>query len=281
MALKRTGLITYNVHDRGRKARGVERHFDTAALAKLINGPSVQEKVRKGDMLGYLGHWPRLKFGMPTQEGGILDGKVVTLPLAIRMVHLSADEQGNITHEVEFLDTNEGQLAAKMYDSHAGGFSTAIDSVAGSKPSIPTEFHGADYVWEPNYDSNRGYRPMLDGIEDVSQARDTMEAMLDAATADQAHALELFDAVQVQLLAVTEALERATRENDLLVGRLAAGQLDGVGEGARVAPSRRVDPPDFASFKRMPLVPLQELGDAKGQDRSDEAVILRARGMKV
>jgi len=72
-------------------------------------------------MQGYFGHWPRIKFGMATQEGGILDGKVISLPLAVRTTHLSADTEGNITHQAEFLDTVEGRLAARLYESQSGG----------------------------------------------------------------------------------------------------------------------------------------------------------------
>ena len=95
-----TDSITYNVRERGRKHRGVDRNFDTAALAALINGAGVQEKVKHGDMMGYLGHWPRVKFGMEVTEGGIDPGtgKAVSLPMAIRTVELHADPDGSITH---------------------------------------------------------------------------------------------------------------------------------------------------------------------------------------
>lgn len=287
--LKRTKMITYNVHDRGRKSRGQDRHFDTVALAALINGPAVQEKVKLGDMLGYFGHWPRVKFGMATQEGGVLDGKAISLPVAIRTTHLSADNDGNITHQAEFLDTHEGRLAASLYDSSTGGFSSAIDAVPRTSPSIASEFWGYDFVLEPNYTGNRGHRAVLDGVaaDAGAEEREEMFALMDAVAAESNIALTMFDAVQAQLALALETLERVSRDNDLLIGRLASGKTglldDIVGEGGRAAPKHGAVPPNFDQYRSMPLEPLQEIRDeAKKEDNSTEANVLRRHyGMKV
>jgi hypothetical protein len=287
MALKRTAMITYNVHDRGRKARGVDRHFDCVALARLINGPAVQEQVKHGDMLGYFGHWPRVKFGMQTQEGGILDGKVISLPTAIRTVHLSADEQGNITHQAEFLDTNEGRLAASLYDSATGGFSSAMDAVPRTSPSIPSAFYGFDFVLEPNYTTNRGHKAVLDAVggEAGAEEREAMFALLDAVASESSIALQMFDSLHAQHMRALETLERVTQENDLLIGMIAAGQtapvLDGiVGEGGRIAPKRHNPAPDFDKYRSLPLAALQRIEEAAPDDNSAEAGVMRAYGLK-
>ncbi len=279
--LKRTPMITYNVHARGRKARGVDRHFDTQALARLINGPAVQERVRKGDMLGYYGHWPRIKFGMQTQEGGVLDGQVVALPTAIRTVHLSCDDQGNITHQAEFLDTPAGQIAAKLFDSTAGGFSSAIDPVPGTSPTVPAEFYGFDYVLEPNYDSNRGYRGIMDSVAAGGDERSEALALLDAAVGESFEAARvlngMLDATAAQLALAVEALERLSRENDLLIGRLAAGNggamLDDIMGTGAVAPARgspATTLADMRAHREAPLVALQVLDGADDAPRHPE-----------
>lgn len=280
--LKRTALITYNVHARGRTARGADRKFDLPALQRLINGPAVQERVRKGDMLGYYGHWPRVKFGMATQEGGVLDGQVVSLPTAVRTVHMSCDADGNITHQEEFLDTPAGQIAAKLYDSSAGGFSSAIDPVPGTFPYVPADFHGFDYVLEPNYDSNRGYRGIMDSVAQGGAEREEALALLDAAVGESFAAASLLngmlDATSSQLRMALETLDRVSRENDLLIGRLAAGQtaavLDDVMSAARQAPhrgGRRADTLQrIASFRDMPLVGLQALASDDDGKRGPE-----------
>lgn len=288
-----TERITYNVHERGRKHRGVDRHFDTVALAKLINGAAVQERVKAGDLQGYYGHWPRIKFGMAVTEGGIIDGKVVTdLPIAIKTVELSADDQGNITHRAEFLDTAAGRLAASLYDSKTGGFSSAIDVVPGTRPAIPTEFQGFDYVLEPNYNTNRGHRVLLDAVapEAAEGARAEMLELLDAVAADASasgtYLLTMLDSLQAQHRLALETLERVSRENDLLVGRLASkgasSVLDDVlGEGGRTLPPLTGRTPDFERFRSMPLVALQELPGEEGKPSPEIEAMERRWGVKV
>lgn len=281
----KTKMITYNVHDRGRKARGVDRLFDTAALAALINGPEVQERVKLGDMLGYYGHWPRLAFGMATREVGLLDGKVVALPTALRTIHLSADEQGNISHQAEFLDNAWGQEAAGHYQSEAGGFSSAIDVSPRSSPSIPTDFHGFDYVLEPNYTTNRGHRAMLDAVLTGEAQQGEMLELLDAVLTDSTAQMKaknaMFDTLHAQHMRALETLERVSRDNDLLIGRLARGGtavLDDILGTGRVAPERLGvgAPTDFERFRSVPLAALQE-PEAEEDSRDDGAAFLRRR----
>jgi hypothetical protein len=148
-----TGVIKYNLKERGRQFRGFARkNLDYAAIATAINSPACQECVKNRDMLGYFGHWPRVKFGMVPQEGGIdyAKGKPFFVEPALVTTFLQADANGNIEHKAEFLGTDSGQVAAKMFLSRVGGFSSAIDVI---KP----EFFGFDYVQEPNYTTNRGY----------------------------------------------------------------------------------------------------------------------------
>ena len=158
----KTGRIKYNVNNRGRAFRGKDRHFDTTALAKLVNGGACQERVAKGDMLGYYGHWPRVKFGMEPIEGGIVGGKAVAIEPAIRTTFLKAYDDGTIEHESEFLETEPGKAAARLFLSKAGGFSSAIDAPKRGNVNVPSAFYGFDYVLEPNYTTNRGY--MLDSV---------------------------------------------------------------------------------------------------------------------
>jgi hypothetical protein len=285
---KKTKMITYNVHARGRKALGQDRFFDTAALAKLVNGPAVQERVKLGDMLGYYGHWPRVAFGMATRETGLLDGKVIALPTALKTIHLSADNDGNITHQAEFLDNAWGNEAAAHYDSQSGGFSSAIDAKPGSSPSVPTDFYGFDYVLEPNYTTNRGHRAMLDAVGAGNLNQEDMLALLDAVSSDSAAMIAsknaMFDSLQHQHRMALETLERVSMENDLLIGRLAAqgsksAMLDDlVGEGGRLAPRMAPVAPDFERFRSMPLTALQEIKSG-ARDDSTEARTLRRMGM--
>jgi hypothetical protein len=215
-----TGVISYNVKDRGRAFRGMERNFDTAALAKLVNGGETQERVRHGDMVGYYGHWPRIKFGMNPSEGGIVDGKQVPLEPAIRTTLLRAKADGTIEHETEFLDTPSGKLAERLFQSKTGGFSSAIDHKRCGDVSLPLAFYGFDYVLEPNYSTNRGYAVALDSI-----AGQPNLAMLDSA-----ECLQMFDALnglyerlQGDYERVAEALKIVSEENEEMLSMLASG----------------------------------------------------------
>ena len=213
----KTGVIRFNVKERFRKHRGQDRNFDTVALAQLVNGPAVQEKVKHGDMVGYLGHWPRVKFGMNPAEGGIVDGKAVWLEPAIRTISITAQPDGTIDHEVEFLDTAPGKMAARMYGSKMGGFSSAIDTRRVADKQIPTGFYGFDYVYEPNFTKNRGWAVALDGVwED--------ESVLDA-IAEQQEMISvfdgMFDSVQRAYDNLQAALDHALLENEQLISMLA------------------------------------------------------------
>jgi hypothetical protein len=145
-----TAIITYNLRERGRQHTGQPRNFDVPRIAAAINGPACQERVRNREMFGFYGHWPRIKFGMLPQEGGIAGGKAQTIEPALITTLLKAHPDGTVEHQAEFLPTQPGQIAAKLYESRTGGFSSAIDEV---KP----ELFGFDYVLAPNFTTNRGY----------------------------------------------------------------------------------------------------------------------------
>lgn len=267
-----TDSITYNVRERGRKFRGQDRNFDTATLARLINSSDVQEKVKHGDMLGYFGHWPRVKFGMATVEGGVDkdSGKAVSLPMAVRTVELSAAPDGTITHRAEFLDTEAGHIAEGLYKSKAGGFSSAIDAVPGTNPHIPRAFHGFDYVYEPNYSTNRGHKLVLDSIGPEMAAM--LDQVIEQAAMEQTEMAMLFDSLHAQHERALDTLERMVNERDLLVDKLALASgkartavLDGlITEDMRVAPARvlSADIDQWTKFKDMDLVRLAPMPEA-------------------
>jgi hypothetical protein len=259
-----TDPIKYNVNERGRKYRGVDRNFDTVALAKLINSGPVQEMARHGDLVGYWGHWPRELFGMRPVEAGIVDGKVVNLSPAVRTVEVHAEEDGTITHRQEFLDTNEGRLCQRLYASKQGGFSSAITPVRGTMPTIPKEFFGFDYVIEPNYTTNRGHSKILDGVMD-DEAMEEL-ALLDAVAGQMSGAAQamsaVFDALQAQHLKALEAMELLRRENDDLIDGIVSGKggkalLDSV-NAAGIAPLMSGELPDWEQYKSVPLAALDE-----------------------
>lgn len=209
-----TKIIRYNLKDRGRQHRGADRHFDIPKIVRAINSPACQERVRKRDMLGYYGHWPRQKFGLDPSEGGLATGKAIALTPALVTTYLKALPDGTIEHKAEFLDTDAGKLAAQLYNNHVGGFSSAIDQAR------PT-FYGFDYVLEPNYSTNRGWT--LDGVAFDSVGDMTEEDVGRAANNDALHdAITLLDSVSVVRDRLAEVNDRLERENEQLLSLLAA-----------------------------------------------------------
>ena len=158
-----TDLITYNLRDRKRKFRGMDRDYQApdnfTRIVKVINGGEVQERVKSRDMHGYYGHNTRMVFGLIPQECKLHKGNWVCVEPAFTTTHLKAYKDGNVEHKAEFLDNKYGEMAWRMFQGNVGGFSSAIDE---DKPS----FLGFDYVHEPNFNDNRGYKVSLDSVSD-------------------------------------------------------------------------------------------------------------------
>lgn len=214
----KTGTIKFNVTQRMRKHRGQDRNFDTKVLADMVNGPEVQERVKNRDLHGYLGHWPRQVFGPEPREGGIVDGKHVALEPAIVTTSLRAMMDGTVEHEAEFLDTATGRLAKRMHASKVGGFSSVIRCRELHGRDVPVSFHGFDYVNEPNFTTNRGYK--LDGVFDADFVPEGV-VLMDAALAEQSATFAVMDGLYSTLQAdydrVVEALANLAAERDELL----------------------------------------------------------------
>ncbi len=241
-----TSLITYSLTERGRQYRGKERRFNLRALAACINGPECQERIRNRDMLGYYGHWPRIKFGMNPAEGGLVAGKPSLVEPALVTTHLQARDDGTVEHRAEFLATDSGAVAAKLYSSRAGGFSSAID------PGRP-EFFGFDYVLEPNYSTNRGYS--LDDVHGLSP--DDIEA---AIYGEQLQGMmRLLDSAHGERERALETIDHLRAENEQLLSLLAS-------KGAA----------DAAVLDAVPILPLAVSRDAAQRLQRDTEIFRTA-----
>jgi hypothetical protein len=264
---KKTGKIVYNVTDRGRSHVGKDRHFDLRALASLVNGPAVQEKVKNRDLLGFYGHSLRMKFGINPPEWAMVGGKQIFFEPALVTTHLAADEQGNIEHETEFLDTEPGKMSARLHDSKTGGFSSAINVRPVGGVHVPYEFGGFDYVHEPNYTTNRGYV-----FDSVNGEANLDELVFDSVMSDmhqqQTVMNQIFDSLQADHMLAMQTIERMREENEELLSMLAQARPGVVLDSARghQAPSlagRRNATADFArraaGFAHASLTPLDAL----------------------
>jgi hypothetical protein len=260
-------LIRYNVNQRGRQHRGQDRHFDTRALAALINSPQVQEQVRNRDLVGYYGHWQRMRFGMRPPETVIVDGKSVNIEPAIVTTYLRAEADGTIEHRTEFLDTASGKVARRLAKSKAGGFSSAINAVTRGNVQVPTAFEGFDYVLEPNYTTNRTY--LFDGIASLPEG-----SIFDFVMADHhqsaEHMAALYDSLRSDHEMAMQTMQRLMEENEQLLSMVATGRgaavLDGVGIAPRMVSKQATDhfARTAAMFKGAVLAPLDKLPDERG-----------------
>lgn len=159
---KRTGVIRYNLNDTGRTYTGQPRKIDIDAAMRLLNGAALQESIQKGDVVGYIGHQYREKYGLDVPETVIVDGKEVVLEPGVRTIYIKCFPTGDVEHEQEFLDTASGRVGQRLWDSKAYGFSSAIYAPEEGGLRVPKGYFGMDLVRAPNYDNNRGYAVMLD-----------------------------------------------------------------------------------------------------------------------
>jgi len=205
-------MIRYNLKERGREHRGVERNFDIPAIVAAINSPSCQERVKTRGMLGYLGHWVRIRFGLEPPEGGVVNGKSYSVEPAIVTTYLKAYPNGDVEHQTEFLDNPTGQIASRMYDNKVGGFSSAIDE------NRPT-FYGFDWVNDPNYSTNRGYSLTLDSVSDGSM---TLDDVIAAEMQNRTEAMAmLLAASEMREKLALDSANAALVENEALLALLA------------------------------------------------------------
>jgi hypothetical protein len=263
---KKTGTIRYNVTDRGRQHRGKDRKFDLRALTALINSPEIQERVKNRDMVGYYGHWQRMKFGLTPPEWALVGDKQVNIEPAIVTTFLKAEADGTIEHETEFLDTPSGKIAQRLHDSRTGGFSSAIHAMPRGAVDVPTLFAGFDYVLEPNFTANRGYA--FDSIQ-------TGDALFDSVIQELSLSNKamnvLYDSLQSDHLLAIQTMERLREENEELLSMLARGDtgalvLDSAGNRPLIVstgPARKFQRA-VDSFRSAHLVgfekPVQEAG---------------------
>ncbi len=277
----KTGKISFNVNERGRDYIGADRRFDLRALGALVNGPVVQERVRNRDLLGYYGHSLRMRFGLMPPETVIVKGEAINIEPALVTTYLAADDQGNVEHETEFLDTVPGKVAQRMHESRTGGFSSAIKANSRGGFDVPAEFGGFDYVMEPNVTTNRGY--VFDSAS-VDEHLVLDSAMVEFNRSNAAMNL-IFDSLNGDLNRALEAIAHMREENEELLSMLAASKgavvLDSA--GGYLAPSSlsKGATDDFrrraSGFDTASLAGFERLSDDDGPRAPDIADVMRQR----
>lgn len=243
---KRTGIIRYNLNDNGRDFTGQPRKIDIQAAMNLLNGPAVQEAVRKGDIVGYVGHQYREKFGLDVPETVIVDGKEVILTPAVRTVSIKCYPTGDVEHEQEFLPTPGGRIAERLWGGKGYGFSSAIHAPPVAGVRVPLGYFGMDFVRAPNYDSNRGYSSMLDSASPgcfsaegmaVSEAEALLDSVDRLVTESEAQAAEISTAYLQQCALNDQLLEANAKLLERLRLKDGGAMLDSATAGTMERPS--------------------------------------------
>lgn len=295
---KRTPIIRYNLSERMRLYTGVDRKIDIPASMRVINGPVVQEQIRKGDIFGYAGHTWREKYGLDVPESVIVDGKTVVLEPAVKTVLLKLLPDGTIEHQQEFLNTSSGRIAARLFDTGAWGFSSAFHAPEIGGVRVIQQYFGMDFVKNPNYDTNRGYDSLLDSTGAGAMSSDgfasELAAMLDSVdslmAANEAMATDMSQAYLAQCKANDELVEH----NALLLEQLRAfkrgtgGMLDSATPGQApdtlvrgMTIDRSVGAAMLDSATRFMavehLVQLEESPEEKAADKENKTFLAKAR----
>jgi hypothetical protein len=209
-SIQQPPVITYNLNDRGRQHTGQPRNFNVQAICDSVNGPATQETVKSRGMLGYFGHKLRVLAGLEPSESVVIGGKYNEIEPAIITTDIKAAPDGTISHKTEFLDTEPGRKAARLYANKVGGFSSVIDK--------NNRLIGFDFVLQPNYNSNRGFS--LDSIDGL-----VFDSVLaEAQEEEETGLIDVIEQKNAEIAAIQAAFDNLSAENDDLLSMLASKQ---------------------------------------------------------
>jgi hypothetical protein len=209
-SMQQPPVITYNLNDRGRQHTGQSRNFDVRAICDSVNGPATQETVKSRGMLGYFGHKLRLLAGLEPSESVVIGGKYNEIEPAIITTDIKAAPDGTISHKTEFLDTEPGRKAARLYANKVGGFSSVIDK--------NNRLIGFDFVLQPNYNGNRGFS--LDSVDGL-----VFDSVLaEAQEEEEAGLIDVIEQKNAEIATIKAAFDNLSAENEDLLSMLASKQ---------------------------------------------------------
>ena len=234
----------FSLFKKVRKGKQNNRKYMLEAVRSMINSPETKEGLRLGELYGYYGHSRRElaeKVDLPETAVVMVKGKPVVLDNvpASRTIAISVDDDGIVTHTEEIFDTPTGRIVASMIDSRAGGWSWVTTGRDSPTISIPTGYHGMDYVQQPNFISEDHPAAMYESAEDrenkITDALIKHDFTEDDATGIVKHYIEMshhemmFESIKrleqletAQLVAAGELLdkERQLKEKDTMLESL-------------------------------------------------------------
>jgi hypothetical protein len=260
-SIQQPPVITYNLKDRGRQHTGQPRNFNTSAICDGVNGPATQEKVKSRGMLGYFGHKLRLLAGLEPSESVVIGGKYNEIEPAIITTNIEAMPDGTIKHKTEFLDTEPGRKAARLWSNKIGGFSSVINEKT-------NELIGFDFVLQPNFNGNRGFS--LDSVEGLTFD----SVMAEAQAEEESDLIDIIEQKNAELKQAEAAMDSLRVENEQLLSMLASGKTDVALDSAAIMPTMvSIEPAermkkDAQEFRTARLPVFVEQSDGNGGDGS-------------
>jgi len=168
----------FNLFEEGRKYTGHHRKYILENARKACYAPETREAMRLRELLGYLGHGRReIARKLAVSEVEIIKGPTGA-PLLVENVPsnvttaLEIDDNGNVTHTQEIMNTEPGKVVKALNESRVGGFSWACGGSDGGAMGATkiTEIQGFDYVMNPGFALNRGY--ILESAGDGGKVHD-------------------------------------------------------------------------------------------------------------
>lgn len=205
----------FSLFDQGRTYTGNHRKYVLENARAIAVDPSVMERIRLRECLGFYGHGRRVmakKMRIGEVEAIKLpDGTAIVVNNTPSNVTRALDirSDGTIYHEQEILESETGKIVSQLNGSKVGGFSWACPGADGGrlKPTTLTGFEGFDYVLNPGFSGNRGY--VLESADGVTVSQDLILECVSRVVGDDKRAEEYLKAWQAD--AVLEAADLRER----------------------------------------------------------------------
>lgn len=161
--MKKTQTITYNILDHKSVNDHVKRKYDVAEAQMLFNSPKIREKLRQRELTGFMSHTIRQLSG-DSADFLYIDKNQKNKKIEVMLnepsnvtIALDLEDNGDLTHTQEILDTESGAMVTKLINEKIGGWSWWIHGIDGGQDFVSsiTNFYGFDYVSAPAFKGNK------------------------------------------------------------------------------------------------------------------------------
>ncbi|MDC5753536.1 hypothetical protein [Vibrio europaeus] len=231
---------TFNIFNDGRKHNTAPQSYVLSAVKSLVASGKTKERIELGEAIGFYGHTIRektKKLKPNEKEWIIVDGESVEVRVqpAVRCTYFDCDDMGNVTHTEEFLDTDDGKAAYAAYKAKNGGFSWALGGINGTGKgfaSVPREFAGFDYVFQPNFipqerrelllasTQENSEEMLLSSMKDEGLEQAQAESMVKLYARNGYHEFAVDDLIMADMIEKSEKLQAESENREMLLSQV-------------------------------------------------------------